>query len=217
MYLKELSMPIGELKPEMDGKLVVIGGAVTEMREITTKNGQKMAFVKIADLENEIEVVIFPSTYQQTVGTWERDHVVLVRGKLSGTDRQSGEQLTECKILVDEAREITIAQAEAYQSTGKSMKLPSTKKKTKSSQAPPQDKADKTPRIYIRLQDSSDQEQLRAIKTVLDTNQGTTEVVLVLGPPDKKQIIKLPGGVVSDDSVLGSFRAVVGEDHVVVQ
>lgn len=217
MYLKELSMPIGELKPEMDGKLVVIGGAVTEMREITTKNGQKMAFVKIADLENEIEVVIFPSTYQQTVGTWERDHVVLVRGKLSGTDRQSGEQLTECKILVDEAREITIAQAEAYQSTGKTVKLPSTKKKTKSSQAPPQDKAEKTPRIYIRLQDSSDQEQLRAIKTVLDTNQGTTEVVLVLGPPDKKQIIKLPGGVLSDDTVLGSFRAVVGENHVVVQ
>lgn len=215
-YLEELTMPIGSLKTDMDGKLVVIGGTITEMREITTKNGQKMAFVKLADLKDEIEVILFPSAYQQTHGIWERDKVVLVRGKLNGKDRQTGEDLVEVKVLVDEAREITIAQAEAYQSTGKTMKLPSTSKRT-AKVSVPKPAEPKLARVYIRLQDSSDESQLLALKSIIDKNTGTTEVVLVLGPPDKKQIIKLPGGVLSDEVVLASFRELVGEAQVVLQ
>ncbi len=219
-YLAELAMPIGELKPEMDGKLVVIGGTITEMREITTRNGQKMAFVKLADLKDEIEVILFPSVYQQTHGTWERDRVVLVRGKLNGRDRQSGEIMVDIKVLVDEAREITLAQAEAYQARGKTVKVPKPAKQTAKAamaQAAAASSQAKPARVYIRLQDSSDEQQLLALKSVIDTNTGSTEVVLVLGPPENKQIIKLPGGVRSDDVVLDSFRNLVGAAQVVVQ
>jgi len=217
-YLQELSMPIGGLRPEMDGRTVVIGGAITEMREITTKNGQKMAFIKIADLKDEIEVILFPSTYQQTHGIWERDRVVLVRGKINGKDRQTGELQSEVKVLADEAREISIAQAEAYQSTGKSMKMPSVSKQTKLATTKTRTATKiKNARIYIRLSDSNDETQLMALKTLIDKNSGPTEVVLVLGPPEKKQIIKLPGGVKYDKLVLGSLRELVGESKVVVQ
>src|SRR5690606_22121437 len=148
-------------------KSVVIGGSIQEIREITTKKGQKMAFVKIADMMNEIEVVLFPSVYQQTAGTWVRDRVVLVRGKLNARDRQTGELQSDIKILADEAREITISQAEAYQSTGKSVKLPGKRKSAKKSLV----SAAKTnsinsdqQRLYIRLVDSSDQELLLKLK-----------------------------------------------------
>lgn len=221
-YLNELSMPIPELKPEMDGKLVVVGGSITDMREITTKNGQKMAFVKLTDLKGELEAVLFPSAYQQTHGIWERDKVVLIRGKLNGRDRQTGEDMAEVKVLVDEAREITIAQAETYQSTGKTMKLP---KQGKGQRVKAQenhriasvDTGNKHPRVYIRLMDSSDEAQLLALKAIMDSHSGKTEVVLVLGPADKKQIIKLPGGIIKEDTVLASFRELVGDSHVVVQ
>ncbi len=39
----------------------------------------------------------------------------------------------------------------------------------------------------------------------------------MLGPADKKQIIKLPGGVESDEIVLEKLRSVVGQTQVVVQ
>lgn len=214
-YLSELAMPIKELQPEMDGKTVVIGGAIQEMREIVTKNGQKMAFVKLADMQGEIELVIFPSVYQQTHGIWERDRVVLVRGKLNAKDRTTGELTEELKVLADEAREVTPAQAEAYQSTGKTMKLPGTKVKAAKAAAPAA--STKLARIYLRLLDSNDSNQLMSIKSVLDENSGQTEVVLVLGPPENKQIIKLPGGIKSDDSVIKKFRELVGDSHVVVQ
>lgn len=215
-YLTELAMPISELRPEMDGKTAVIGGAITEIREITTKNGQKMAFVKMADLKGDIEAILFPGAYQQTAGIWERDRVVLVRGKVNAKDRLTGEQLTDMKLLVDEAREITIAQSTAYQPTGKRMKLPGVSKQPKA-QPPKVAAPNKQPRIYIRLQDSKDAEQLVTLKSVIDSHAGPTDVVLVLGPAEKKQIIKLPGGVRSDDAVLVKLREVVGDSHVVVQ
>ena len=216
-YLAELTMPISELKPEMDGKLLVVGGAITEMREITTKNGQKMAFVKVADMNGEIEAVLFPSVYQQTNGIWERDRVTLIRGKASSKDRQTGEYSSELKIIVEEAREITSEQAEGYKPTGKRMKMPGQSKKRSSPTPTNGNPTSKLQRVYIRLQDSRDEKQLLSLKSVIDEHSGPVDVVLVLGPADKKQIIKLPTGINSNDEVLMALKEVVGDSHVVVQ
>ncbi len=215
-YLEELAMPIIELKPEMDSKTVVIGGAITDVREITTKNGQKMAFVKVADMGSELEAILFPSVYQQTSGIWQRDRVVLVRGKINSKDRQTGEISTELKILVDEAREITNEQAEAYQSTGKRIKVPTTAP-LKNAKPATKVASQSKERVYVRLLDSRDEGQLLSLKAIIDTHKGATEIVLVLGPADKKQIIKLPGGVSGETVVLDKLRAIVGKSHVVLQ
>ena len=69
--LGEQTVPLGELKPEHEGKSVNVGGAIVETREITTKNGQKMAFVKIEDQSGEVEIILFPNSYQRTLGLWE--------------------------------------------------------------------------------------------------------------------------------------------------
>jgi len=217
-YLSELTMPISELKSEMDNKLVVVGGAIQDMREITTKNGQKMAFVRLADLTSDIEVILFPGTYQQTNGIWERDKVVLVRGKLNSKDRQTGELNEELKILADEAREITILQAESYQPTGKTMKLPGSKKTSKTAKSEITKSSIITnKRLYLRLLNSSDSNQLVSIKKVIDSSHGNTDVVLVVGEPSKKQIIKLPAGVDPTKEVMEKLRILVGESHVVMQ
>jgi DNA polymerase-3 subunit alpha len=120
-FLEEQSVPLNTLKPVHDGKPVTIGGAIGETREITTKNGQKMAFIKLEDQKGEIELILFPGSYQRTLGLWEQDRVVLVRGKISAKDREGniGEEL---KILVDDAREVTPEQAAMYQLTGRKQK-----------------------------------------------------------------------------------------------
>ena len=214
-YLEELAVPLSELKPEMDGKLTVIGGAVTDIREITTKTGQKMAFVKIADMFSEIELVLFPSVFQQTVGIWERDRVILVRGKVNSKDRQTGELTSDIKILVDEAREITPEQAAAYQARGRKQKVPSTK--VPQSKKVTETVAVKDRRVYVRLLNSQDEAVLTALKQIMDEYIGTTEVVLVLGENDRKQIIKLPSGMQPTDDALSRLRAAVGNESVVLQ
>lgn len=220
-YLSELCVPISDLEVGMDGKMVKVGGSILESREITTKNGQKMAFVKIADLKGEVELILFPSSYQQTIGIWERDTVVVVSGKISTKDRD-GNIGSEIKILVDDAREVTPEQAVAYQASGKKPKKPkpgqsrSSKTKVATSSAgrssKSADAAEK--RIYIRLHNTKEDEKLMALKDLLDGQMGMTPVVLVVGDDAEKKIIKLPQSVDPNEQLLGKLSEVFGAPAV---
>lgn len=127
LLFEEQTMSLKELRPEMDAKRVTLGGIVESVRTITTKNGQAMAFVRLTTLEGETELILFPSTYQQTIDYWVADTVLVVKGKINSKDRE-GNMTTEIKILVDEARPVTLEQAKAYQSTGKKQIAPKVKK-----------------------------------------------------------------------------------------
>ena len=220
-YLAEQTMPLNELKPEHDGKSATVGGAIGDIREITTKNGQKMAFVKLEDHFGEVELILFPNSYQQTAGLWERDRVILGRGKVSAKDRE-GNLGEEIKIMIDDAREITAEQAQGYQATGKKLKLPGAGKKSaaaavagvrpKSVSSPAA-----APRLYVRLADSTDQKLLLSLKQAIDEHTGSTEVVLVLGTDDSKQIIKLPLKVNAQETVLSKLGDLVGPANVKLQ
>ncbi|MDB5185736.1 MAG: dnaE, partial [Candidatus Saccharibacteria bacterium] len=96
--LSEQTVAMATLLPEHDGKAVTVGGVITEFKEIMTKNGQKMAFVKIGDQFSELELILFPSIYQQTTGIWERDRIVIVKGKVNAKDRE-GNIIDDVKVL----------------------------------------------------------------------------------------------------------------------
>lgn len=213
-YLSEQTVPLNTLTAEHDNKSVSVGGAITDVREITTKNGQKMAFVKIEDQFAEIEVLLFPNSYQQTVGLWERDRVVLIKGKVNARDRD-GKASSEVKVMVDDAREITVQQAEAYQETGKKVKPP--KPKPKAVPVKPKAKPIADERIYIRLATTSDEKILLSLKQAIDQHQGKTEVVLVLGEAAQKQAIKLPGGINKDSEGISQLKQLVGADNLVIR
>jgi DNA polymerase-3 subunit alpha len=221
VFLSEQTIPIKEIVPSHDGKAVTIGGAILDTREITTKNGAKMAFVKLEDQFGEVEAILFPGSYQRTLGLWERDKVVLIRGKISAKDRE-GNIGEEVKILVDDAREITPEQAASYQSTGRKLKVPkSAKAKIALAKATPKtatiSQPAGPPKLYIRLENTNDQETLLSLKQAIDEHQGSTDVVLVLGASESRQAIKLPGGVNGSDQALLRLRELVGAENVRLQ
>jgi DNA polymerase-3 subunit alpha len=214
--LSEQTIPLNTLTAEHDGKSVSVGGAITDIREITTKNGQKMAFVKLEDRFGEIEVVLFPNSFQQTVGLWERDRVVLVRGKISTRDR-AGNDGGEVKIMADDAREITSQQASGYQETGKKVKTPKPRAAKVKMAAKPAPAKPLHERLYIRLLNTSDEQTLLSLKETIDDHRGLTEVVLVLGEASARQAIKLPGGIDRESDGLTKLRELVGTDNLVIQ
>lgn len=212
--LAERAVPINSLKTEHNNKSVTVGGAIQDVREIVTKNGQKMAFVRLGDQFGEVEVVLFPSIYQQTTGIWERDHVVLVRGKITAQDRD-GNLTQEVKVMVDDAREITPEQAAVYQPTGKKPKTPKRTKPALATAPPPvvfQQKS--TQKLYIRLHTSDNAETLLSLKAAIDEHQGETDIVLVLGPAEQKQAVKLPMRVSATEETLARLSDLVGYENV---
>ncbi|MEK7599950.1 MAG: DNA polymerase III subunit alpha [Patescibacteria group bacterium] len=219
--LSEQTIPINTLTVDHDGKQVSIGGAITDFREITTKTGQRMAFVKLEDRFGEIEAILFPNSYQQTIGLWERDRVVLIRGKINARDKE-GNQSSEVKVMVDDAREITSQQASAYEATGKKRKTPkaraAAKPKAVSAKVDqPSVTEPVTQRLYIRLINTNDENTLRTLKETIDDHQGETEVVLVLGASESKQAIKLPTGIDRASEGLNKLETLVGADNLVLR
>jgi len=216
--LSEQTVPLNSITVDHDNKAVNIGGAITDVREITTKNGQKMAFVKLEDLTGETEAILFPNSYQQTIGLWELDRVVLIRGKINARDK-NGNSTGEVKIMVDDAREITIEQATGYQATGKKVKTPKARPpKVPVKKAEPVEPSSViNERVYIRLTTTNDEEILLSLKQTLDTHKGDTEVVLVLGESSGKQAIKLPGGIDRAGDGLSQLQELVGAGNLVIK
>ena len=83
-----------------DKSTVIIGGIITQIKKITTRNGgQEMAFVKIDDFTGSCELVVFPSVYERTKFTWVTDKVVLIKGKVNEKDDRLSVLVDDVKLL----------------------------------------------------------------------------------------------------------------------
>lgn len=79
----EIDCHVVELNPEeQKGKLVKIAVVLREVREITTKSGTKMAFVKAEDATGSVDMVIFPKIYANSVNLLVDGKVCLVIGRV---------------------------------------------------------------------------------------------------------------------------------------
>ncbi len=87
----EISHKIYELREETESfEKVKIGGIISSLRIVLTKNGQsEMAFATIEDETGKIEVVVFPKVFSLTRSCWVRDQIVLVEGKVERRDEGS--------------------------------------------------------------------------------------------------------------------------------
>ena len=204
-YLEEMTVPLNQLKPTHDGKSVTVGGAIADIREIMTRNGKKMAFVKLEDKFGELELIVFPGKFDALGAQLIRDKIVSVKGKVSAKDR-AGAVSEEIKILVDDLSEITLTDVRDYKKSGKRKTIPKEK--------PLEKQPSKDPIIYVRVVSSKDDSQLMAIKKVIDTYPGDSEVILVVG--EAKQALRLPQKV-SNESVISELRSIVGTEAIIVK
>ncbi len=86
-YYKEqmkVTKPIKEaLTIKSESLNFYIGGLVKRVNRITTKTGKPMAFATIEDFEENIEIVVFPKTYEQNSAAWQEGNIILVIGHMS--------------------------------------------------------------------------------------------------------------------------------------
>ena len=73
----------GEIEESMIDQNVTVAGLVNSVRPHITKKGKPMAFVQIEDLQGTLDVVVFPSVWEQTRDLWETERVLILRGKVN--------------------------------------------------------------------------------------------------------------------------------------
>ncbi len=97
--LEKETIKIEDITDNLVGRTVKVGGMVTNIKKIVTKNGDPMAFAQLEDFSKKIELVIFPKTLEKTKDFWQEDKAAFISGKL---DMRNGEY----QILCSTAKEI---------------------------------------------------------------------------------------------------------------
>jgi DNA polymerase-3 subunit alpha len=87
----------GQLNQAQHEEKVRVAGLITAVRPYTTKTNKPMGFVTMEDVQGNIELVLFPKTWQKTHELLKIGQIIIVEGKV---DTGS----TPPKILVDEIR-----------------------------------------------------------------------------------------------------------------
>ncbi len=245
-YFEEQTIPLMQIKPEVDGKKATIGGLVSSVRTIVTKSGSKMAFVGIEDKTGESEIIVFPNLYEQIGAKLVQDAIIRATGKISARDRE-GNLGTDAKMIADEIHFITDQELRDYASTGRKMEKPKPKpnvtaqvKVSRSSSYKPNSKNSvSTPastkpssggstmatasveipsikKLYVHIKNPDDHASLLSLKKTCSDFPGLSDIVLVLGD-NKKSAIKLPFRVDGSDALIGRLVTLLGEDAVVLK
>ncbi|MBI2625165.1 MAG: DNA polymerase III subunit alpha [Candidatus Nealsonbacteria bacterium] len=78
---------------------VRIGGVISAIKKILTKKGQPMLFMKVEDLTDKIEVVVFPGVIEDNPVIFQENKIVFVTGRIDKRDNAP-------KIICEEIEEI---------------------------------------------------------------------------------------------------------------
>jgi DNA polymerase III subunit alpha len=90
---------IAQIRAGYKGTTVVTTGLIESVRELLTKKGDKMAFIKLVDQTDSIELTAFPTTYLEQKDILVPGTCVAIKGKLDIRN-------DEPSILIDKAKTI---------------------------------------------------------------------------------------------------------------
>jgi DNA polymerase-3 subunit alpha len=112
--LENMTMPIRKINTDLgqvrvrsnpferyiiQGEMVTVGGIISNIKKIITKKGQPMMFMKVQDLTDRIEVVVFPSLIEKNPDIFKENKIVSITGR---TDVKDGSP----KVIANEVEEI---------------------------------------------------------------------------------------------------------------
>jgi DNA polymerase-3 subunit alpha len=90
-------VPLAELEEEGDGKEVIVGGVVTDWRNIITKAGSAMAGFRLEDLTGTVEIIVFPKLYEKVSDGYVPARLAVIKGRIERLEQGS-------KILASQLR-----------------------------------------------------------------------------------------------------------------
>src|SRR3989344_4927776 len=171
--LAEIATPVGSLDISQAGQVVRVGGIIQTTKKITTKSNQTMGFIELEDLTGTLELVVFPSHFQELTHLWKPDTMVLIEGKISDKDNS-------VKVLVDRAWALNglnpVNLPKLHSSNGNGGYGRSNADNSYS--VKPEPSKPKTETFVVDLPDSTNKEMIAKLKKLLEAHPGSLPVEL---------------------------------------
>jgi len=78
---------------------IKVGGIISGIKKIITKNGRSMLFIKLEDLTDKAEVVVFPGVIERNPNVFQENKIVFITGRIDNRDNIP-------KVIANEVEEI---------------------------------------------------------------------------------------------------------------
>jgi len=78
---------------------VRVGGIISGIKKIITRNGKPMLFIKLEDLTDKTEVVVFPGVIERNPTVFQKNKIVFITGRIDNRDNIP-------KVIANEVEEI---------------------------------------------------------------------------------------------------------------
>jgi DNA polymerase-3 subunit alpha len=196
-----------------DGKLVTIGGIITDKKIKATKNDNLMAFLTLEDLYGQVEVIVFPQTLSKYQDLVIEDNIILVKGKISVKEEE------EPKVICEEIRPITSFIISHKDNKHDNINITNITKKSHNNI----DKVniDKVTKIYIRLpfkaeysKDNTQNSSYRAIIAMLRFFEGKTPVYFYYDDGKKAEFSGKEFRVSVNPTLISELEERLGKDNI---
>jgi DNA polymerase III subunit alpha len=103
--LRKTDCRLADVPARRDGEVVTVGGIVGALRQVTTRKGDPMVFVRLDDLAGSTEIVVFNSVYEQARELLAADSILVIKGRVD--HKQEGEtKLIAIEVTAFEAAQI---------------------------------------------------------------------------------------------------------------
>ncbi len=97
--LEKKTMSIAKIQSCRLQQKIRIGGIISKIKKIITRNGKPMLFVNLEDLTDKIEVIVFPRIIEHNPSVFQENKIVMISGKVDSKDGTP-------KLICEEAEEI---------------------------------------------------------------------------------------------------------------
>ena len=84
--LEKKVISISKISTPLINRQVKIGGIISKIKKIITRTGKPMLFMNLEDLNNKIEVVVFPRVIERNPSAFQENKIVLVSGRVDMRD-----------------------------------------------------------------------------------------------------------------------------------
>jgi len=203
--LKGMVRKIESLHENLDNKRVKVGGIISAIQKVNTKNNEPMLFVKLEDLTGSIEVIVFPNILRKYESLFEVDKILVIEGKINVKDVVNNEDdeivmRSEAKIIVDLAIEVDDYLKNNFNSVG--TQLNSTQQGLSQTQKPlPSNFRYYGNNVVIRLPQVFNQDKLKSLKQTLEKHNGDIQVELEIYNQGKWQRIRTKTRITRDETL----------------
>ena len=202
-----------------DGQHVTMGGILTTVTRKITRNNAMMAFVTMEDPTGDVELIVFPKTFDLVKAFLKEDLVVAVSGRLQIREDE------ETKVIVEEMQLIEKGKLPQFRMGNRTSRFHNVSKPHPN--LSPQ--ATESPKQKVRVPQSNDKLYLRfnhlqeakailkALGPLLKAHEGCTPVVIYAKEENQSFQLSQRQWVDSQTKIVELLQAKLGADNVVLK